>query len=260
MARHLWLTARPVAHRGYHDRAAGRVENTLSAATAAVARGFAVECDVRLAADGEAVVFHDDTLDRLTTGTGPVGAKSLAELKATLLRDTDDRIPSLGELLATVAGAVPLFIELKSDGDGDRRIAPRIAGVLAGYTGRVAVMSFDPETMRAMRSLAPALPRGMVADRFDNEESRSLSWRRRFALRNLLHAPTVRPDFIAYGVAALPANAPLLLRHLGLPLLTWTVRTPADREVAHRYADQIIFEGFDPDAREPPTTAQVVRA
>ena len=159
-------------------------------------------------------------------GPAPSVPRSLAELKATLLRDTDDRIPSLGELLATVAGAVPLFIELKSDGDGDRRIAPRIAGVLAGYAGRVAVMSFDPETMRAMRSLAPALPRGMVADRFDDEESRSLSWRRRFALRNLLHAPTVRPDFIAYGVAALPANAPLLLRHLGLPLLTWTVRHP----------------------------------
>lgn len=248
MARHRWLIARPVAHRGYHDRAAGRVENTLSAAAAAVVRGFAVECDVRLSADGEVMVFHDDTLDRLTTGTGPVSAKSLAELRAMSLRDSADRIPTLGDLLATIAGAVPLFIELKSDSDGDRRLAPRVAGILSGYAGRVAVMSFDPATVRAMRSLAPVLPRGMVADRFDDEESRSLSWSRRFALRHLLHAPTVRPDFIAYGVTALPANAPLLLRHLGLPLLTWTVRTPADREVARRYADQIIFEGFEPDA------------
>jgi len=253
VARHGWLIARPVAHRGYHDRAAGRVENTLSAATAAAACGFAVECDVRLSADGEVIVFHDETLDRLTTAAGPVGARSLAELEAVRLHDTDDRIPTLGELLATVAGAVPLFIELKSDGDGDRRLASRVAGILGGYVGQVAVMSFDPATVRAMRALAPALPRGMVADRFDDEENRALSWKRRFALRHLLHAPTVRPDFIAYGVAALPANAPLLLRHLGLPLLTWTVRTPADREVARRYADQIIFEDFDPDVRTTDT-------
>jgi len=248
VARLGWLIARPVAHRGYHDRAAGRVENTLSAAAAAVVRGFAVECDVRLSADGEAIVFHDEMLDRLTTATGAVGARTSAELKATRLRDTDDRIPTLGELLATIAGAVPLFIELKSDGDGDRQLAPRVAGVLAGYAGRVAVMSFDPEMARAMRSPAPALPRGMVADRFDGEDNRPLSSSRRLALRHLLHAPVVRPDFIAYGVSALPAAAPLLLRRLGLPLLTWTVRTPADREIARRYADQIIFEGFDPDA------------
>jgi glycerophosphoryl diester phosphodiesterase len=258
VAAHGWLIARPVAHRGYHDRAVGRVENTLSAAAAAVARGFAVECDVRLSADSEVIVFHDETLDRLTTGTGAVGTKSLAKLKATRLRGTDDRIPTLGELLATVGGAVPLFVELKSDGDGHHQLAPRVAEILAGYAGWVAVMSFDPETVRAMRSLAPARLGGMVADRFDGEDSRSLSWSRRFALRHLLHAPTVRPDFIAYGVAALPAGAPLLLRHLGLPLLTWTVRTPADCEVARRHADQIIFEGFDPDARQLRTTAHVV--
>ena len=96
-----WLTARPIAHRGYHDRHAGRLENTLSAAEAAIARSFAVECDLQLTADGAVIVFHDDTLDRLTDLKGPVAAKSLAELKAARLSGSTDRIPTLAELLET---------------------------------------------------------------------------------------------------------------------------------------------------------------
>lgn len=245
MGRGRFLTERPVAHRGFHDIAAGRVENTLSAAAAAVDRGFAIECDLQLTADGEAVVFHDDTLDRLTDSTGPVRDRSLAEIRAARLSGTDDRIPTLADLLAEIAGSVPLLIELKPQPGGDA-LERRTATILEGYSGPIAVMSFDPRSVRAMRSLAPHLPRGMVADRFDDAESESLSPLRRLALRHLAWAPMVRPDFIAYGVRALPANAPLLLRHLGLPLLTWTVRTPAERATAARYADQIIFEDFDP--------------
>src|SRR4051812_40814539 len=99
-----WLTARPIAHRGYHDRGAGRIENTLSAAEAAAARNFAIECDLQVTAEGEAIVFHDDTLDRLTeAATGAVRARTLAELKAMPLRNTADRIPTLAELLAVIA-------------------------------------------------------------------------------------------------------------------------------------------------------------
>lgn len=247
-----WLTARPIAHRGYHDRSAGRVENTLSAARAAVDRRFAVECDVWPSADGEAVVFHDEMLDRLTYGTGPVHVRTVAKLKATRLRDSEDTIPTLGELLALIAGRVPLVVELKSEGAPAIRLARRVGELLADYAGPVALMSFDPSTARALGEIAPRRPRGMLADRFDDEAGHALPALRRFALRHLLDAPLVRPDFIAYGIAALPANAPLFLRHIGLPLLTWTVRTPADREIARRYADQMIFEGFDPDAGSAP--------
>ncbi len=66
-----WLTARPIAHRGYHDRAQRRIENTLPAAEAAIAHNFAIECDLQATADGRVVVFHDDVLDRLTEPTGP---------------------------------------------------------------------------------------------------------------------------------------------------------------------------------------------
>jgi len=252
MGRAAFLTERPIAHRGFHDAAAGRIENTLSAAAAAMARDFAIECDLQLTRDGEAVVFHDDTLDRLTDATGPLHGKTLAEVRAAAITGTDDPIPTLAELLDLVAGRVPLVIELKRQEKGDPALERRTAALLEAYTGPVAVMSFDPRSVQAMRSLAPALPRGMVADRFDDPGEASLSWGRRMALRHLLHAPSVRPDFIAYGIKALPANAPLLLRHLGLPLLAWTVRTPEDRALASRYADQIIFEGFDPSTDTAP--------
>jgi glycerophosphoryl diester phosphodiesterase len=235
-----------VAHRGYHDREDGRIENTIPAAEAAIARGFAIECDLQLTKDDVAIVFHDDTLDRLTEATGPVKARTLAELKAIPLRGTGARIPTLDELLAAIGGRVPVFAEFKSGFDGNRRLEQIAAPRLAAHAGPLAVMSFDPDSVLALKKLAPALPRGMVADSFADEEWKTIPPLRRLALRHLAAAPLVKPSFIAYGVHDLPADAPLLLRHLGTPLLTWTVRAEADRATARRYADQIIFEGFDP--------------
>jgi len=65
-----WIAARPVAHRGLHDAKAGVIENTAAAFQAAVDGGYAMECDVQISADGEAMVFHDDTLDRLMQDSG----------------------------------------------------------------------------------------------------------------------------------------------------------------------------------------------
>ena len=143
------------------------MENTLPAAEAAVARNFAIECDLQPTADGRVVVFHDHVLDRLTEATGPLVTRSLAELKAIRLRDTEARIPTLEELLDAVDGRVPLIIEFKSHWDGDRRLEQAVAPILANYSGPVAVMSFDPASMAAMRRLAPTLPRGLIADHFD---------------------------------------------------------------------------------------------
>jgi glycerophosphoryl diester phosphodiesterase len=244
-----WLTARPIAHRGLHDRAKGRIENTISAVTAAVERRYAIEVDLQLTADEQVVAFHDDTLDRLTEATGRIDRLNLSAVRAARLRDSSDRIPTLDELLEEVAGRVPLVIELKSRWNGDRRLEREVATTLSDYSGPAAVMSFDPGSMRAMRYLLPHLPRGLIADRFETEDWAKIPAYQRFALRHLLAASYVLPRFIAYGVHALPANTPLLLRHaFGLPLLTWTVRTAEDRAVAERWANQMIFEGFDPDA------------
>lgn len=246
-----FLVARPIAHRGFHDIEAGRVENTLGAARAAVERNFAIEIDVQRTADGEAVVFHDATLDRLTTATGRLDGKTLAEIQQARFKACDERIPTLRQLLDTIAGRVPLVIEIKSEfpNPPDPRLTQRVVDVLRDYRGPVACMSFDPEVVDALRRLAPDLPRGIVADDArDPHHYRGISGLGRFSLRHLLHVPRTRPHFVSYSIKHLPAPGPSLMRSFGKPLICWTVRTAEDRAKAARLTDQITFEGFDPDA------------
>jgi glycerophosphoryl diester phosphodiesterase len=242
-----WLTARPIAHRGLHDAAAGAIENTAPAFAAAIAGGYGMETDLQISADGEAMVHHDDALGRLTEGSGRLADMPAAAIEAVRFKSSADRIMTLGDLCDLVAGRATLFLELKSHFDGNRRLVQRCADVLKSYAGPVAVISFDPAMIEAVREIAPGLPRGMVAerhyahhewDRFTPAQKRSMAF--------LLHAQRTRPHFIAYRVADLPAAAPLIARMVfGLPLLTWTVRDDADRRRA-RWADQIIFEGWRP--------------
>ncbi len=243
-----WLIARPVAHRGLHDAASGIIENTPSAFSAAVAADYAIECDIQLSADGEAMVFHDQTLERLTEGGGRLDAMSAAELKRVAFRATSDRMITLGELCDLVADRAGLLVEIKSRFDGDLRLVKRAAEALSRYSGRVALMSFDPVPIAALRSLAPHLPRGIVAERrYTHAEWSPLPARTKRALAYFQHALQSRPQFVAYSVKDLSSAIPQLARTvLRLPLLTWTVRTDVDRERAARYADQMIFEGFRP--------------
>jgi glycerophosphoryl diester phosphodiesterase len=240
-----WLK-RPIAHRGLHQ--AGGVENSASAVAAAIAAGYAIEVDLQCARDGLSVVFHDKALDRLTAETGAVASRDAPDLCAIPLRGSADRILSLDGLLGLVGGRVPLIIEIKSTWGGDPRYEANIAERLKSYSGRVAVMSFDPYSVEAFRTLAPSLPRGLVSERFaDRHDWSQLSASRRFAMRHLLTAAIARPHFIAYDIKALPALAPAIARRLfRLPLLTWTVRDEADKAKARRYADAMIFEGVVP--------------
>lgn len=246
-----WLVARPVAHRGLHDPAHGPLENTLAAADRAAGRGFAIEVDLVLSSDGEAMVFHDGTLDRLTFETGPVGRLMASELSALPLRGSDQHMPTLAELLAVIDDRVPLIAELKPawGGRAGGWLAERTAQILDGRPDRVAVMSFDPDIVEALARVAPDRPRGITVDeRYDGKEYPGLSLMERFALATLLHLPRTRPDFLAVGLAALTSPPVRLVKKLGhLPVLAWTV-TAADRARAAAFADQIIFEGFDPDA------------
>jgi glycerophosphoryl diester phosphodiesterase len=192
-------------------------------------------------------VFHDATLDRLTHESGPVSARDVESLRAISLKGSSDKILSLPDLLGRVGGYVPLLLEVKSTWTQDGKFEANIAKHLAGYAGPVAVMSFDPYSVAAFRRVAPDLPRGLVAERFTGDHWQDLSRRQRYAMRHLLTAAFARPHFIAYDIQALPAAAPLIAKTVcGLPLLTWTVRTDADRERALRYADAMIFEGIEP--------------
>ena len=241
-----WLTARPVAHRGLHDAARGIIENTPSSIAAAIAANYAIEVDLQVTADGEAMVHHDDALGRLTNGGGALKAIDAAELRRVAFKATGDHMISLGELCELVAGRVTLVLELKSHFDRDRRLPMRVVEVLRGYSGPVAVMSFDPGQITAIRHAAPGLRRGLVAERHYRPHHQDRSWFR----SGTDYADALwdaRPQFLAYSVRDLPSPVPLISRYfLRLPLLTWTVRSDEDRTRARRWADQMIFEGFRP--------------
>src|SRR3989442_3040164 len=190
-----WLTARPVADRGLHDISRGIVENMPGAVQAAIAGNFAIELDIQLTSDGEAMVHHDDALGRLTEGSGSLLEKTAAELKAVKFKNTPERMMSLGDLCTLVAGRVPLVIEVKSRFDGDRKLVARMAEVLSAYSGPAVGMSFDPDQVLALRELAPNLPRGIVAERdYDDDYwKRKLTPAQRDSMLYLRHGFRTEP-------------------------------------------------------------------
>lgn len=243
-----WLTARPIAHRGLHDKTRGIIENMPSAIDAAVAGNFGIEVDLQLTGDDEIMVHHDFELGRLTEGSDALRSMTVTQLKDVAFKDTADRMMTLSDLFDRVGGRVPLVLEVKSRFDGDRKLITRMAQVCEPYRGPVAAMSFDPDQVLAIRELMPKLPRGIVAERhYEDQEWQQLSTDALRGMKSLRHAFRTQPHFVAYWVNELPAPAPWIARNIfGCPLLTWTVRTPEQRANATRYADQMIFEGFVP--------------
>ncbi|MGA0531525.1 glycerophosphodiester phosphodiesterase family protein [Hansschlegelia sp. KR7-227] len=249
-----WLVARPIAHRGLHDQSLGVVENTPSAVARAIDLGFAIEIDVRPTADGAAVVFHDETLERLTDASGPVAARPLAELRRIAFRTGADRIWTLEDCLDLVAGRQALVVEIKSSRAADMAFVAGVAKTLAERGGPVAAKSFDPRVLGVLRRVAPEVPRGIIGEAYADDDPHwaQLTRGQRFAGRNMAHWPWTRPDFVSWRVRDLPRRAVAVARRLGLPVMTWTVRTPEEQACAARYADQMVFEGFLPASAAAP--------
>jgi glycerophosphoryl diester phosphodiesterase len=229
-----WLIARPIAHRGFHDLARGRPENSLPAFEAAIESRYAIECDLHPSAEGVPMVFHDDGLRRLTGTEGAIRDRSAEQLRNLRLLGTPEWIPTLEELLELADGRVPLVIELKHIRGRDRGFALAVVDRLKRYDGPVALMSFDPGLIASVKAAAPHIPRGLTADG---------DWRRgREHLGSILGLGV---DFISYGVRDLPTPVPVLAnRALGIPLISWTIRTPKQLARAKAWSDQITFEGF----------------
>ncbi len=240
----------PVAHRGLHDLANGVAENSATAFRLAVEHGYPIECDLQLSADGIPMVFHDDVLDRLTELKGPVSALSAAELGQTPLKSSaaGDRILRLDEMLELVDGRVGFAIELKRQVDGrDADLAAVSAAMLRDYAGPVSVISFSPRILRDLRQHGFKGPRGILVERFKNDYVRkTLSPLQRFCLRHLLHYPLTGFEFIDCHHKSLDLPAVRLFKTLGFPVVTWTITSQADADIALENCDQITFEGYIP--------------
>jgi glycerophosphoryl diester phosphodiesterase len=249
-----WLVERPIAHRGLHDSANGVIENTLSAAEAAIAGGFAIECDIQLSIDCEAIVFHDETLDRLTDARGLLSSMSAADITKTRMKGSGESPPTFHSFLNTVAGRTPIICELKSRFDGDWRIADRAAELAATYEGPLAFKTFDHDLAAYLRLRRPEAlhglcPIGLLAQSsYDDPYWDFLAAAQKREWTDFEHYDLTRPDFLSFNIDDLPHKIPFLVKELsGAPIMAWTVRTPEQREAAHKWADQIVFDG-DPDS------------
>lgn len=242
---------RPIAHRGLHDRGRGIIENTASAFAAAIEKGYAIECDVQLSRDGIPMIFHDDDLDRLTGVSGPVMARTMAELASYPLLDSaaGDTPQRFSEFLAQINGRVLLQVELKQQPDkaSTEVLAQTVMDALKGYRGPVVLESFDPKLLVEVKKRGATMPLGIVTYGYDEPEwDQHLSAGTKFILRHLLHWPMTRFDFISCRDKSLDLPAVKFFRSLGVPVCAWTVKSPAAAIAVIGRADQIVFEGFDP--------------
>ncbi|WP_185982496.1 glycerophosphodiester phosphodiesterase family protein [Aureimonas mangrovi] len=233
-----WLTRRPIAHRGLHDAKNGIAENSMSAFRAALDRDFAIECDVHLSADGVPMIFHDEDLERMTGVAGPLAERAADELGALSLGGTQDGVPRLADLFALVDGRVPLVVELKGrDPKADASFADALRPLVESYHGPLALMSFDAWLIaQAAAHFAGRVPIGLTAEgtRAENLEQhrRTFDGGCSFVSYNVHHLPNPFVDWVR--------------EENGAPVISWTVRTPADAERSTLHADQITFEGFLP--------------
>jgi glycerophosphoryl diester phosphodiesterase len=241
-----WLVEKPIAHRGLHAVSKGIVENCESAFAAAIKHGYAIECDIELTKDGEAVVFHDDEIDRLMDGSGKVKTLTTAELKQKHYRQGKDKIQTLDELLEQVDGRSTLVIEIKSLWDEDMTLTHRALDALVDYNGPYALMSFDPHIIACVAERSPVTVRGITADRVTDPYYNNLSLARRLEMQSFSHLPRSKPHFVSFDAAGLPFAAVGEIRDRGHPVICWTIRSPEQATQASRYADQITFENYHP--------------
>lgn len=231
------------AHRGFHDGT--RAENSLSAFAAAAEAGFAIELDVRLSSDGVLVVFHDDTLERVTEAEGRVDSMTAAQLSELKLSGTDDTVPTFAEVLALVGGRVPLLVEIKEDA-GKYEVTEKTVQMLRGYDGEFVIESFNPLALARVRKLMPEAVRGVLSETFFKEKKyRSFIY---LILQNLMLNFICKPDFIAFNHEHSKNSALRLVRRLyRVPTLAWTVRSEREGALAlERGFDGIIFENYIP--------------
>ncbi len=239
-----WLVARPIAHRGLHNKVEGIIENTATAFAGAMAGNYAIECDLQMTADGEAVVFHDENLDRLADASGWVKAHTTQQLQSMTIKNSKDNMQTLGELLDQVDGKVPLIIELKSHWDGNDALALRALKVLERYSGPYCLMSFDPDLVAAVAEHSPQTIRGITADRTVHPAYNQLPVQRRLNMQLFRHLEYTRPHFVSFYFRDLPYAPVQAIRAAGHPVVSWTIRNTEQEAVARRYSDQITFEGF----------------
>lgn len=231
------------AHRGLHSRDRAIPENSLEAFRLAARAGYGIELDVRLSRDGQVVVFHDDTLDRVCGVHARVEDLDWAELRQLYLCDSNQRIPLLSEALEQIRGAGPLIVELKT-GRRNRELCEKTYAQLENYRGEVCIESFNPAIVAWFRFHGRDLVRGVLATTRREYRQGGQGRAMAFALSHCLLNFLARPQFIAYRIGYRPPTV-RLAEWLGAMRVGWTSHEPRNE----KGRDGVIFEFYKPKVR-----------
>ena len=231
-----------VAHRGLWSPD-GPPENSLAAFQAACAAGYGIELDVQLSADGEAMVFHDDDLQRMTGAAGRIGDRTTSDLAGLRLNGSDEGIPTLAETLALVGHRAMVHVELKTPYGQVGPLEQRVHDILIDHSGPVCVIGFNPYSHAWFADHYPKVLRGLDSYNYAKGESQ-LAPELRKAFADLQHVSFARPHFLALGLDMLPSPKADEFRAKGMPIVAWTVRTPDEWTAIKDHCDNLIFEGF----------------
>ena len=233
----------PVAHRGLWSPQ-GAPENSLGAFRAACAAGYGIELDVQLSADGEAMVFHDDQLERMTGVAGKLADRTAAQLSELRLKGSEERIPTLAETLALVGRRALVHVELKTPFGHVGPLEQRVHEILIDHAGPVCVIGFNPYSHAWFAERFPGVLRGLNSWSYKKAAHMAEEQRRSFA--RLEHVAIARPHFLALGLDMLPSARAAELRDQGMPVVAWTVRSTEQWDAVRDGCDNLIFEGYAP--------------
>jgi glycerophosphoryl diester phosphodiesterase len=241
-----WLLG-PIAHRGLAGT--GGVENSMEAFLHSRDLGFPIELDVQLTQDEAVVVHHDASLVRSTGKEILIAALTLAGLRERRLFGREDlMIPTLQEVLECIGGRVPLLIEVKQPTlSGVGKLERLVSHHLAGYSGSVALESFNPASVRLLKKLEPRRPVGQLsAHRFEDANPLFA-----FAASRLWFRSYAKPDFIAYSREGIEAKAVQSCRRRGIPVLAYTLFSQEELDRIRPYIEGYIFQDFLPMDKAP---------
>jgi len=237
-----WLTSRPVAHRGLHDDADGRPENSLPAFANAMAHDVPFEFDVQLTSDGQPVVLHDADVAAITgaaTGVHELDARAVSALRL----PGELPVPTLEQVLELVDGRVPMVVDVRRWGlRHSPGLEAAVADRLRGYRGEAVVQSFDPFALRRLRRLLPGLGVGQAAGSL-----RSAPPVVRAIGRTMVTNAFTRPDFLTYELTELPDPFVSFWRNGNRPVIAYTAYSVAEEATARRLADGFFFSGYLPE-------------
>jgi glycerophosphoryl diester phosphodiesterase len=231
------------AHRGLWTPG-GAPENSLAAFQAACAGGYGVELDVRLSSDGEAMVFHDEFLTRMTGAEGRLSEHTHADLSKLTLDGSDETIPTLAEALVEIGHRAMVLIEAKTAFGDVGPLEKRISEVLLDHNGPTAVIGFNPYSHAWFAQHHPQILRGLDSYAWRDEAADKVAPEQRRAFAALEQVDLAKPDFLALGLDVLPSSRADALRAKGMPVLAWTVRAPDAWDTVKDHCDNYIFEGF----------------